>query len=143
MTDPKMLESFFKKIRITDDCWLWEAAKQAQGYGSFTWGPKTYRAHKLSYELHKQPVSVGLVLDHLCGVRVCVNPAHLEPVSIKDNLFRSTKTLAFKNKIKTHCKSGHEFTEKNTYRHPKRPTTRGCRICIKMAAIKHSKKELT
>lgn len=63
------------------------------------------------------------MLDHLCQVKACVNPAHLEPVSTEENTRRHRMTV-------THCKRGHEFTDENTYRYKEQ---RQCRTCRKAA----------
>lgn len=72
-------------------CWLWTAAVDpTTGYGKFHIGPdqRTCGAHRFAYELLVGPIPDGLVLDHLCRVRHCVNPQHLEPVTVGENLRR-------------------------------------------------------
>lgn len=64
-------------------CWLWTGSVQSSGYGS--WGGQGKLAHRLAYEDLVGPVPHGLVLDHLCHVRLCVNPDHLNPVTIAVN----------------------------------------------------------
>ena len=80
-------EEFFKHVEKTESCWLWKAAHNRNGYGtrSFNVGFKngkqkvrTVLAHRFSYELHKGPIPQGLQVRHMCAVRDCVNPAHLE-----------------------------------------------------------------
>ena len=103
-------------------CWIWTAGKNKYGYGKFAMGGKGGRvlgAHTVAYELIVSPVPDGLELDHLCRVRACVNPWHLDPVTGAENMRRMMAAY-------THCASGHEFTEANTrwYRGCKR-----CRAC--------------
>lgn len=109
-------------------CWLWlgELIKRT-GYGQVGREGRNYRAHRLSYELLIGPIPLGLELDHLCKVRHCVNPAHLEPVTGKVNKLRGD-TFNARNAAKTHCPKGHPYDEKNTYMHP-----RGLRCCRQCA----------
>lgn len=104
-------------------CWLWQGAQNGHGYGALNVAGKQRGAHRVVYELLRGPIPTGLTLDHLCRRRHCVNPDHLEPVTIKENLRRGNGSTGrcFR---KTRCKRGHAFTDENTYR-PKR----GGRIC--------------
>jgi len=72
-------------------CWLWMGETNNKGYGRIVRGNNHYGlrerflAHRVSYELVNGPVPEGMDLDHKCRVRLCVNPAHLEPVSRSEN----------------------------------------------------------
>lgn len=78
-------DRFFAKVEKTNDCWLWRAATTV-GYGVFKRATKVLvYAHRWSYEHHVGPIPEGLHIDHLCRVRACVNPAHLEPVTLAEN----------------------------------------------------------
>lgn len=90
-------------------CWLWQRAKMSGGYASIYLGPKldksggiSMRGHRVSYELYVGPIPDDLVPDHLCRVRHCVNYAHLELVTVQENLMRG-ETLAAANAAKTVC----------------------------------------
>jgi hypothetical protein len=105
-------------------CWLWTAA-QLNGYGVIKVGGRFRGAHRVGYELHKGPVPAGLVLDHLCRVPFCVNPDHLEPVTIGENISRGDNH----HRRKTHCKRGHAFTAENTLMLS--TGSRACRTCAR------------
>lgn len=131
-----LLDRIKNKIIIEEktDCWLWVGAKQTDGYGCFGYEKKVHLAHRKIYQIIKGEIEKGLELDHLCKNRNCVNPDHLEPVTHKENILRGISPSA-KNKIKTHCDNGHEFTENNTMR-LKRKTGgeyRVCRVCARKA----------
>lgn len=84
---------FFEKVQMEpmSGCWLWVGATNRWGYGVFTVSRARsgQQAHRVSYELYGRSIPVGLVLDHKCGQRCCVNPDHLEPVTQKENIRRS------------------------------------------------------
>lgn len=116
-------ERFWSKVEKTDTCWLWTAAKNTDGYGRFKGIDRLVQAHRFAYEQLIGPIPEGLHLDHLCRVRACVNPAHLEPVTLTENLRRGRNPRS----EKTHCPQGHPYDEANTYVSPR--GGRFCRIC--------------
>jgi hypothetical protein len=69
-------------------CWVWQRAIRCNGYGAYFLNGKTHYAHRAVYEQLIGPVDASLTLDHLCRVRACVNPAHLEPVPVAVNIQR-------------------------------------------------------
>ncbi|TDD77726.1 HNH endonuclease [Actinomadura rubrisoli] len=95
---------------------------------------KNVVVHRFVYESLVGPIPEGLVLDHLCRVRACCNPAHLEPVTDRVNILRGASITAA-NARKTHCDHGHEFTSQNTYRHRGR---RLCRACNRDAVARYA-----
>lgn len=111
-------ERFWSKVDKTDTCWLWTAAKNNHYYGVFTINGKNYLSHRVSYEMLVGQIPEGLHLDHLCRVTNCVNPAHLEPVTHKENIQRG---ISFNSK-KTHCPNGHPYDMKTK-------SGRRCRQC--------------
>jgi hypothetical protein len=108
------------------DCWPWLGAMDGDGYGIFRYRGRHLKAHKAVYEKLVGPVPAGRELDHTCCNRRCVNPAHLEPVTHRENILRGD-TLPAKNAAKTHCDRGHEFIPGNTYMTPR--GFRQCRAC--------------
>lgn len=122
-------------------CWEWASNCHPDGYGQFTRRPETGtgRAHRIAYELLVGPIPPGLVIDHLCRNRACVNPAHLEPVTNEENLRRGL--LGMPQKLRTHCSKGHEFTDANTNWVPQRSGRLGrqCRACKIMYTVRWDK----
>lgn len=127
------IERFLKHVSIDtrSGCWLWLAHVAHNGYGKFYVGSrtdnsrKTIPAHRFSYEHFKVKVPHGFQIDHLCRVRNCVNPNHLEHVTPRENILRSTSFIAV-NAKKTHCKRGHAFTSDTTWNYKGR---RICKVC--------------
>lgn len=127
------LERFERHVERTLTCWLWTGSLTEHGYGHF--GPvrgTTVKAHRFAYQQFVGPIPDDLPLDHLCRVRRCVNPAHLEPVTQRENLLRGdTSTAAFA--AQTHCMRGHPLSGDNLYRPPNASNQRHCRACRRMA----------
>lgn len=96
------INRFNAKHTQVDMCWVWQAAINRDGYGSFRMGGKLYKAHRASYIIYKGNIPEGLHIDHLCRNRLCVNPEHLEAVTPLENILRAAAS-------KTHCPSGHDY----------------------------------
>lgn len=123
------------RTRLTYDdngCWLWTGGKN-RGYGRTTDGyladgrQRRVGVHRLMYELLVGPIPDGLQIDHLCRVPACCNPAHLEPVTARENTMRSSAPSALRA-AQTECIYGHAFTSENTYVF-ERGGYRQCREC--------------
>lgn len=137
------LERFSSKFVIDNNhCWLWTANKSYDGYGRFMLKGKVRFAHRVAYAAIIGEVGSGKELDHLCRVRHCVNPSHLEAVTHAENVRRGDGNPKFAeyNGSKTHCPSNHEYSTKNT-RFEKCKTSssgysRKCRECDRLRQLK-------
>lgn len=119
-------------------CWLWIGYVDNGGYGRIGIGGKygaIVNAHRVTWESEHGPIPEGLQIDHLCRVRCCVNPRHLEPVTNRENTLRGlcadvnrTRMLA-----RTHCFRGHAYSEANTYIDTR--GNRNCRVCLRARTI--------
>ncbi len=124
---------FLKKLLLSNDqpevgtCWLWIGATTPQGYGTFWDGRKIRSAHKWVFEYAYGKCAENKVLDHLCGVKPCANPAHLEEVTKNENSRRGFSIATCYNASKSHCSHGHHYDDKNTY--IDRRGRRSCRSC--------------
>ena len=128
---PVLAARFLDKIEPEPNsgCWLWAGTLvEPSGYGVFAVKRKSVQAHRVSYEIHVGPIPEGLQLDHLCRVRCCVNPAHLEPVTHRENGLRGVGICAGFAR-RTHCLNGHELIEGNLVRIRNRATARHCKTC--------------
>lgn len=146
-----LAKRFWSKVKITESCWLWTGYVSVFGYGLIQHGyplPRRFMAHRLAYELTTGPIPQGLDIDHLChnadkscaGGRTCmhrrcVNPAHLEPATRKQNLNRGWNA----RKRQTSCQRGHQFDKENTYYLP--DGRRCCRKCRRVRQVRYCLKK--
>lgn len=107
-------------------CWIWQLGLTEKGYGCCTWGGKHSRSHRIAYIGFVGPLSDDLQIDHLCRVKSCCNPEHLEAVTNAENQRRNRGLYR-----KEFCKRGHQLTDDNRYVEMKDGAVRasGCRIC--------------
>ena len=128
--------------KSSSGCWLWNGSLITGGYGRFYDSDHRaiMRAHRWSYLHSKGAIPKDREINHLCHVRACVNPDHLELVTRSQNnhhgaqfaahegrRWREPAGWALANLLKTGCKWGHAFTEANTY--VRKDGSRGCRAC--------------
>jgi hypothetical protein len=116
-------ERIMQRTDRSGDCWLWTGFLDRYGYGQISVQNRREKAHRAAYEAFVGPIPDGLVIDHTCRVRRCVNPAHLEPVTHAENVRRGIAP----NARKTQCPKGHVYDDANTYRAAGRRDCRACR----------------
>lgn len=119
-------------------CWLWMGRIGHGGYGhQKATHLREGLAHRVIYRMVKGDIPEGMELDHLCRVRRCVNPDHLEPVDHRTNSLRGIGATAM-HAHQTHCKAGHPFDEANTQQtKTKYGPARACRACNRAAAARY------
>ena len=114
-----------------DECWLWEGGSN-HGYGIHAWHRTPWKAHRLAWTLLIGPIpDDGLVFDHLCRERRCVNPRHLERVTQQTNILRGDGSPA-QNARKTHCSHDHPLSGDNL--RIRKDGSRICRECRRRTA---------
>ena len=112
-------------------CWIWLRKPNHDGYGIFSEG----MAHRWSYMQARGEIPNGLEIDHLCSVRLCVRPSHLEAVTHIENIRRGNNH----NRAKTSCRNGHPYTAENTYT-PAGSSARICRVCGRVNSERRRRK---
>jgi hypothetical protein len=122
---------FLKYIKVdpVTGCWNWTGAVTCNGYGNYRVGGKygrQLRPHRYAYEIVIGSIIPGMYIHHRCENKLCVNPVHLSMVTAQDNTLNNCNPAAL-NSIKTHCKNGHPFDDKNTLIRP--DGRRRCRTC--------------
>lgn len=121
-----VIDRIMQRVERSGECWLWTGHLDRYGYGQISVNNHREKVHRAAYEAFVGLIPDGLVIDHTCRVRRCVNPAHLEPVTHAENVRRGTPA----NSLKTHCPQGHAYDDANTYRGAGR---RDCRTCRREA----------
>lgn len=144
--DEKDQVRFWSKVAVSDQdsCWLWKASTDGRGYGSFYFNGRSMKAHRFAWmTLHNKPFPHGLSGCHSCDNPSCVNPHHVWPGTQKENALDALRKgrlclpavrfLGAYNRLKTHCRNGHEYSPENVRLKP--TGERVCRACHK----KHKK----
>lgn len=115
-------------VNAQTGCWIWVGGITRKGYGRVCPPGRrgSIHAHRCVYELVVGVVPKQLDMDHLCRVRACVNPSHLEPVTRRENILRGESFAAIKS-ANTHCPQGHPYEGTNLRVRP--DNVRICRAC--------------
>jgi hypothetical protein len=150
-------ERFLKRVRISmSGCWQMTGCHDRDGYAQFHRDKKNSKAHRISYEWYKGKIPDGLTIDHLCKNKGCVNPDHLEAVTIQENgrrhnaagykkwwaqlsdekrqdfinnvSVKASQKAATIKKAATHCRRGHKWKPDTTYTAPN--GQRRCNVCF-------------
>jgi len=138
MIDEAVLARFMAKVVVMENgCHEWTGAKIQCGYGIFALSKKKHPvAHRFIYEATVGEVPPGLVMDHICNNRACVNTAHLRPVSQRENILRGCG-IASMWAARTHCGEGHELAGDNLA--IGRDGERVCRACRKIRSVRNGR----
>lgn len=114
---------YSRAVEDSKGCWVWQGWKD-NGYGKVRSKGKQYKVHRVSYEFLVCEIPDGLVIDHLCKNRACINPWHMEPVTQAVNASRVDQTCKMNG---SHCGNGHELTEENIYMYQEQRKCKACR----------------
>lgn len=140
--DNKDLARFMSHVLVDPSgCWLWTGWTNGK-YGGFSFGKHKVYAHRVSYEHYVGPIPEGLTIDHLCKVKLCVNPHHLEVVTYRENLSRSDAWQAisqYHRPDQTKCGAGlHDWIPENWKRNG---TNVKCRLCNNLRSREYKERK--
>lgn len=127
-------ERLLLKVKIINDCWIFNGALTKHGYGRFVIDGVVYSAHRVSYSIFNGELFDNLVIDHICRNKNCINPEHLRQVTFSENVLENSESIQAKNKKKTQCINGHYFSPENTR---VMPNERRCRACERIREKKY------
>lgn len=136
----RLINRFMSKVRASGTCLLWTGGDDGGGYGKFRIGPRKYMAHRVAYVIaNHADIEEGMVIDHLCRNHGCVNPDHLDVVTISENNRRGfaasgpTMRALARSGL---CARGHDMSLPSAwYDHP---SGRTCRQCLRARAARYA-----
>lgn len=123
------LEYYTEQIPFSE-CWFFVGNLDKDGYGRLCLNHRNLRAHRVAYELRFGVIPEGMVIDHLCRQRSCVNPSHMELVSNAENVRRG-ESFSVVNANKQYCPKGHPLEDFPRYWRGRLWGKRGCKICYR------------
>lgn len=122
-------ERFHGRYIVSENtCWEWQGSRSPEGYGRIGTPIGPVYAHRVSYEIHHGPIPEGRVVDHICNNRCCVNPAHLQAITHRQNVLRGEAPNVLIHWT-GHCSNGHDLSDpRHAYRRPDNGAV-VCRTC--------------
>lgn len=132
----KEQDRFDGKCKQSGECKLWTGPLDRDGYGSFYFRKKGRRAHRVAYFSVHGPIPDGMVVDHICKKRHCVQPNHLRLMTMIDNVMQNSNSIGAINRRKTHCKYGHPLDRS----YGKGKKQRYCSVCDSAKRVRLAKK---
>lgn len=116
-----------KACESSDGCWIWQGSRNPVGYGQIRAPGRRgalLAAHRVAYEFVVGLIPAGLTIDHLCRNTSCINPAHMEPVTLRENIRRGAA-------VQTHCKYGHPLDGRMRDKKMRSGWARYCKTCLR------------